>query len=316
MTVLAALPSGAARRVVYLGTPEIAVRPLEALVAAGVEVALVITRIDKRRGRGSTVSPSPVKAAAIALGIPVSHDLMDATSVGADLGVVVAYGRIIPVSVLTRIAMINVHFSLLPRWRGAAPVERALLEGDARTGVCIMRVEEGLDEGEVFARVPVTVRVDHTLTTLRNELVEASIAPLVRAVTQGCGRGEPQSGTVVHAPKIAPGELQIHFTEPARTVVAKTRLENAWFVLADRRIRVVRAEEAPTNAPASVVVSATSSTPVTRVTPGTVLDTNRDGVLVMCADAPVLLATVQPEGKSPMSAADWARGTRLPTSLA
>ena len=107
MTTLAALPIGAARRTVYLGTPEVAVPPLRALVAAGVEVALVITRVDKRRGRGSEVSPSPVKRAALELGIAVSHQLEDALKVDADLGVVVAYGRIIPVAVLERLPMIN-----------------------------------------------------------------------------------------------------------------------------------------------------------------------------------------------------------------
>ena len=168
VTGLAALPTGAARRVVYLGTPEVAVPPLQALVAAGVEVALVITRPDKRRGSGSGVSPSPVKVAAGELGLSVSHDVNDALAVGADLGVVVAYGRIIPISVLSQVAMINVHFSLLPRWRGAAPVERAILAGDSETGVCIMRVEEGLDTGVVYYRSVLAIRSDHSLTSLRN----------------------------------------------------------------------------------------------------------------------------------------------------
>ncbi|MFM7082969.1 MAG: methionyl-tRNA formyltransferase, partial [Actinomycetota bacterium] len=137
------MPTGGVRRIVYLGTPEMAVAPLRALVDAGVEVALVVTRADKRRGRGSALSPSPVKALALELGLPVSHELDDATKVGAALGVVVAYGRIIPLRVLSQLPMINVHFSLLPRWRGAAPVERALLAGDDETGICIMRVEEG-----------------------------------------------------------------------------------------------------------------------------------------------------------------------------
>ncbi|MFM8906722.1 MAG: formyltransferase family protein, partial [Actinomycetota bacterium] len=119
------MPTGGVRRIVYLGTPEMAVSPLRALVDAGVEVALVVTRADKRRGRGSALSPSPVKALALKLGLPVSHELDDARKVGAALGVVVAYGRIIPLTVLSQLPMINVHFSLLPRWRGAAPVERA-----------------------------------------------------------------------------------------------------------------------------------------------------------------------------------------------
>lgn len=316
MTTLAALPTGAARRIVYLGTPEVAVPPLRALVAAGVEVALVITRVDKRRGRGSEVSPSPVKRAALELGIAVSHQLEDALKVDADLGVVVAYGRIIPVAVLERLPMINVHFSLLPRWRGAAPVERALLAGDTETGICIMRIEEGLDTGEVYRRVVVPIRADHTLTSLRTELVEASLEPLVDAVTNGCGEGIPQTGEATHAAKMSPSELEIRFTDPSRVLVGKTTLETAWFTLGGKRIRVVRAElvaEAAGVASAHVTAGQSASD---HSAPGTVLRVSRDGVEVQCLDGVVRLVTVQPEGKSPMAASDWANGARLPASLA
>ena len=128
-------------RLVFLGTPEAAVAPLRTLVSAGHDVALVVSRADKRRGRGSGLVPSPVKSAALDLGLAVTDDLAACHAVGAELGVVVAYGRIIPVAMLDRLPMVNLHFSLLPRWRGAAPVERALLEGDAETGVCLMAVE-------------------------------------------------------------------------------------------------------------------------------------------------------------------------------
>src|SRR5699024_6785633 len=131
-------------RLVYLGTPAMAVEPLRALDAAGFEIVRVITGPDRRRGRGGATSPSPVKAAAIDLGIDVTHDPADAVTVGADLGVVVAYGRIISRDLLVQLPMVNLHFSLLPRWRGAAPVERAILAGDDRSGVCVMAVEEGL----------------------------------------------------------------------------------------------------------------------------------------------------------------------------
>lgn len=306
MTTLAALPTGAARRIVYLGTPDVAVPPLRALVAAGVEVALVITRVDKRRGRGSELSPSPVKRAALELGIPVSHQLEDALTVDANLGVVVAYGRIIPVAVLEQLPMINVHFSLLPRWRGAAPVERALLAGDTETGICIMRIEEGLDTGEVYRRVVVPIRADHTLTSLRTELVEASLEPLVHAVTNGCGVGVPQTGEPTHAAKMSPSELEIRFTDSVQVVVAKTTLETAWFSLGGKRIRVLRAELA--------TVSTRSVS--TQSAPGTVLRVSRDGVDVQCSNGVVRLLTVQPEGKTPMAASDWANGARLPASLA
>lgn len=297
------MPSGPARRVVYLGTPDVAVPPLRALVESGVDVALVITRIDKRRGRGAALSPSPVKAAALEMGLPVSHDLVDALTVGADLGVVVAYGRIIPVDVLAHLPMVNVHFSLLPRWRGAAPVERALLAGDAETGVCIMRVEEGLDTGVVYDRVTLSIRPDHTLTTLRNELVQAALSPLVRAVTQGCAAGKPQQGAATHAAKMSPSELQISFTLSARHIVALTKLETAWFQLAGKRVRVVRAE-----------VDATPS--ATGVAPGEIVGSDARGVRVACGDGVVVLIMVKPEGKTPMSATAWANGARLPASLA
>ena len=305
VTGLAALPTGAARRVVYLGTPEVAVPPLQALVAAGVEVSLVITRPDKRRGRGSGVSPSPVKVAAGELGLAVSHDVNDVLAVGADLGVVVAYGRIIPMSVLSQVAMINVHFSLLPRWRGAAPVERAILAGDSETGVCIMRVEEGLDTGVVYDRSVLAIRSDHSLTSLRNELVQASLPALLRAVTQGTGTGTgtAQHGEPTHAAKILPSELQVQFTMNVREVVARTKLEAAWFVYLTKRVRVLRAQPSPNLLPAGSA-------------PGDVLSVSPAGVEVACSDGAVLLVSVQPEGKNAMAAVDWANGARLGTSLA
>ena len=136
-------------RLVFLGTPDASVVPLRALADAGHHIALVVSQPDRRRGRGRQTSPSPVKAAALELGLPVTDDVDDALAVGADLGVVVAFGRLIRPHVLAALPMVNIHFSLLPRWRGAAPVERAILAGDARTGVDLMGVEEGLDTGAV-----------------------------------------------------------------------------------------------------------------------------------------------------------------------
>ena len=123
---MSAAPPGAIRRIVYLGTPGLAVPPLRALVDAGYEIPLVVSRVDARRGRGAQRLPSPVKAAALELGLPVTDRLADLDEVEADLAVVVAYGHIIPAAMLGRLAFVNLHFSLLPRWRGAAPVERAI----------------------------------------------------------------------------------------------------------------------------------------------------------------------------------------------
>ena len=128
------------RRLVYLGSPVIAVPPLRALHEAGHDIVLVVSQPDRRRGRGGAVMPSPVKAAALDLGVPVTERVDEVIDAGADLGVVVAYGRLIRPHVLAAVPMVNMHFSLLPRWRGAAPVERAILAGDSGTGVCIMEV--------------------------------------------------------------------------------------------------------------------------------------------------------------------------------
>ena len=135
-----ARPGDSFTRVAFLGTPDVAVPTLRAIHAAGFEIPLVVTRPDRRRGRGGALTPSPVKEAAVQLGLEVTDDLSALEDVEVDIAVVVAYGRIIPLTLLQRIPMVNLHFSLLPRWRGAAPVERAILAGDRTTGVCLMQV--------------------------------------------------------------------------------------------------------------------------------------------------------------------------------
>ena len=146
--------------------------------------------------------------------------------------------------------------------------------------------------------------------------MEASLEPLVDAVTNGCGEGIPQAGEATHAAKMSPSELEIRFTDPARVLVGKTTLETAWFTLGGKRIRVVRAELV-TEAAGVASAHATPERPTTRNSaPGTVLRVSRDGVEVQCLDGVVRLVTVQPEGKSPMAASDWANGARLPASLA
>ncbi len=174
-------------KLAFLGTPEVAAGTLRALVAAGHDVAVVATRADNRRGRGPASGPSRVKAVALDLGLPVVHRPADIVSYKPELGVVVAYGRLIKPDVLAEVPMVNVHFSLLPRWRGAAPVERAILAGDAETGVSLMELEEGLDTGPVFARSAIPIGEDETADELRHQLGEIGTGLLLHALSEGLG---------------------------------------------------------------------------------------------------------------------------------
>ena len=225
-------------RLVYLGTPAMAVPPLDALVAAGHEVVLVVTGADKRRGRGSGTTPSPVKAAAARLGIPVTHTVDDVLEAGAELGVVVAFGRLIKPHVLDQLDFVNLHFSLLPRWRGAAPVERALLAGDDVTGVCLMQLEEGLDTGGVYACVEVRIAPATTADQLRDQLVEDGTALLVRRLEEGLGEPAPQVGEPTYAHKIDPAELRIDWSQPAERIDRLIRLGGAWTTFRGARVKI------------------------------------------------------------------------------
>jgi methionyl-tRNA formyltransferase len=277
------------RRLAYLGTPALAVQPLDALVAAGEDVAIVVTSPDRRRGRGSATSPSPVKAAATALGIDVVDDHRALLTAGIDLGVVVAYGRIVPVDVLAAVPMVNLHFSLLPRWRGAAPVERAILAGDDVTGVCVMKVEEGLDTGPVYVCEEASIGAEDDLGSLRERLVDIGSRLLVDVVSGPLPEPTPQVGEPTYAAKIDPAELELRWARPAVELGRVVRLGRAWTTFRDRRLRVRRA---------AVATGAGGS-------PGTL-----DGDVVATGEGGLQLVEVQPEGKGPMAAADWLRGVR------
>jgi methionyl-tRNA formyltransferase len=292
---MALVARGVPSSLVYLGTPEVAVPPLEALVAAGFEIALVVTRVDKRRGRGSELSPSPVKACAQRLGLPVSHSLDDVATCGADLGVVVAYGRIIPAAVLERVAMVNLHFSLLPRWRGAAPVERALLAGDDETGVDLMALEEGLDTGPIYRRTVVPIGQDDTLSSLRGRLVSIGSALLVDSLRDGLGEPTAQQGVETYAVKIDPSELRIDWSRSAVEIDRLVRLGGAWTEFRGKRLKVHRVE----------LVEEGEASPLTERVPGML-----DRVDVMCGDGVLRLLEVQPEGKAMMSATAWRNGAQ------
>lgn len=285
-----ALPPARPRRLAYLGTPELAVAPLEALVAAGFDVALVVTRADKRRSRGSGLDPSPVKVAAQRLGLPVSHrvDAVCELDDTVDLGVVVAFGLLIRRPVLELVPMVNLHFSLLPRWRGAAPVERALLAGDQETGVCLMALEEGLDTGPVYAceRVPITPTA--TLADLRTDLVGRGTHLLIDALRDGLPSPAPQQGEPVYAAKIEPAELRLDLTRSATELHRVVRLGGAWTTFRGRRLKIVAAAVCPDGPP-----------------PGRL-----SGLVLGTGDGGLELQLVQPEGKAVQPAAAWRNGAR------
>jgi methionyl-tRNA formyltransferase len=285
------LPPDRPHRLVYFGTPDAAVPPLRALLEAGFDVPLVVSRADRRRGRRAEPTPSPVKAAALAAGIPVSTDIADALEVGADCGVVVAFGRLIPTEVLARLPMLNVHFSLLPRWRGAAPVERAILAGDAETGVCLMALEPTLDTGPVYRTDVVAIGGEESADELRARLVELGSRQLVDALRSGLGTPAPQQGEAVHAAKITRDDLRLDWSRPAAELSRVVRVGGAWTSFRGALLKVHTADVAPGPAPGP---------------PGTL-----DGVLVACEDAALRLETVQPEGRSRVDAAAWVNGARL-----
>jgi methionyl-tRNA formyltransferase len=266
-----------------------AVPPLRALAAAGHEIGLVVSRPDRRRGRGGALTPSPVKAAATELGLTVTDRVEDVIDAQVDLGVVVAFGRIIKPPVLAAVPMVNLHFSLLPRWRGAAPVQRAILAGDERTGVCVMEVEEGLDTGGVYSRREIPIGPDTTADDLRAELVDIGTPLLLDTLASGLGIPEPQAGEITYAEKIDPAELRIDWNRPAVEIHRLVRIGGAWTTHQGRRLKIWR----------TALAGQDDSSPA----PG-------GAVLVPAGDGVIELLEVQPEGKARLAAADWARGSR------
>jgi methionyl-tRNA formyltransferase len=281
-------PPDRPRRLVFLGTPNAAVPPLRALVEHGWPIDLVVSRRDKRRRRNHDPEPSPVKQAALDLGLPVTDDLADLQAADADLGIVVAYGRIIPTPLLERLPMINLHFSLLPRWRGAAPVERAILAGDETTGVCVMQIVPELDAGAVYARREVEVGTA-TASELRDRLVKGGTRLLVDRLEAGLGAPVPQEGAVSHAAKIESDDLHLDWAEPAELVERVVRLERAWTTFRDARLRVLDVARVPE----------------LDLEPGIL-----DGPVVGTGSEALRLKRVQPAGRAAMSGRDWANGAR------
>ncbi len=236
------------------------------------------------------MSPSPVKQAALQLGLQVTHKPADVVSSGAALGVVVAYGRLVKPDVLAAVPMVNVHFSLLPRWRGAAPVERAVLAGDPETGVCLMELEEGLDTGPVYARTVTPIGPDETADELRHRLGELGTEMLLKNLSVGLGEPEPQVGEPTYASKVTVDELRLDFDREAEVCNRVVRVGRAWTTWRAKRLIVHRAR----------VLGERQE-----LAPGQV-----QGDIVGTARGALELLVVQPEGKPAMDGAAWARGAR------
>jgi methionyl-tRNA formyltransferase len=296
-------------RLVFFGTPADAVPSLLALHAAAHDIAFVVTQPDRRRGRGSEASPSPVKEAALDLGLRVetpakAREVVEAVaSSGAEVGVVVAFGQLLPSALLDALpcGFVNVHFSLLPRWRGAAPVERALLAGDAETGVCIMALEQELDTGPVYARASTPIGPHETAGELRARLVQLGTDLLVTTLPQvPTITPVPQEGEPTYAPKLTVEEFALDWDSPAAELADLVRAGNprpgAWTTDHGARLKIWRAR----------ALSACIDEP-----PGTVFGHTR----VTTGDGALELVEVQPEGRRAMDANAWLAGRRAPDPL-
>ena len=278
------------RKVVYLGTPEVAVAPLKKIHEAGIEVTLVITGEDKRRGRGKWKSPTPVKEEAQQLGIPVSHQLDDIYNATADIGVVVAYGKLIPEEILSQLPMVNIHFSLLPQWRGAAPLERAILSGDDRTGVCIMQVEKELDSGGIFRKQEVAISEDESLVSLREKLSKQGNALLVDCLINGFGVPTPQEGEPSYARKISSDDLKVDWNDSAEQILRVIRLGNAWTTIKGSRLGI---QEATSSSGPELSIG------------------ELQGTKVGTGQGAIELISVKPSGRKQMDANSWTNGLHL-----
>ena len=303
--------------VVFFGTPQFAVPTLRRLVDSTHSVAGVITQPDRPRGRGQKITHAPVKALALERGIPVYQpDRLKPPEVAetlrgwrADLGVVAAYGRIIPEQLLAipRFGMINVHASLLPKYRGAAPVHRAVINGDSQTGVTIMRVVKELDAGAMLAKVTRPIGPDETSDVVETALADMGAELLVTVVDQlvsGIAREEPQDDTqATYAPRLTKEEGLIDWTRSAPEIHNRIRglypWPHAYTFFKGTRLIVLR----------SAVATAGASPTI----PGTILRVTSEAIQVATGDGELAMLDVQPEGRRAMRAHDFLLGHRLAT---
>jgi methionyl-tRNA formyltransferase len=302
---------------IYYGTPELAVPPLRRLVADGRAPRLVVTRPDRPKGRGLKTSPSPVKEAALALGLPVAtparagapEEIERVRALVPDLIVLAAYGQILPMALLEvpRLGALNVHYSLLPRWRGAAPIQAALLAGDAESGVTTMWMTAGLDEGPVFLARATPIEPGEDAGALGARLAalgaECLAESLDRIERGEIARAEQEHARATLAPKLRAADARLSLSDAPEAIARRVRAlapePGAWLDLgAGGRLLVLAA------APGS----ATSSGAAT----GTVLAVDRArGVEIALPTGSLWLSRVKPAGRQAMAASDWANGLRL-----
>jgi methionyl-tRNA formyltransferase len=306
--------TAAGLRVAFAGTPDFAVPALAAIAASRHPVVAVYTQPDRPAGRGLQRAESPVKQRARALGLPIEQpstlkDPAAAARLAAfrpDVMVVVAYGLLLPQAILDvpRLGCLNIHASLLPRWRGAAPIQRALLAGDSETGVCLMRMEAGLDTGPVMARERVPIGPADTGGTLHDRLAELGgrmIVPGLDALAAGRATFEPQdSAGATYARKLDKAEARIQWERPAAEIERQIRAFDPWPVaetrLGGQQLRIWRARVEPASGGAA---------------PGTVLAARADGIPVMTGRDALVIERLQLPGKRPVDARDFANARNL-----
>lgn len=302
-------------RVVFMGTPGFAVPSLKALVESGHDVAAVVTQPDRPKGRGKKEAPPPVKETALAFNIPVLQPLRVKDpgfiellrEIAPDVIVVVAFGRILPPDILhlPRYGCINVHASLLPKYRGSAPIHWAVINGEKETGITTMHMDEGMDTGDMILREAIPIREEDTVGAVHDRLAVLGARLLVETL-ELVGRGQapriPQEGTPTYAPMLKAGDELIRWERPAREIYNQIRGMDPWpgarTYLSGKVLKIWRA--------------AVPSEGGTAFEPGKVLSWGRDGITVGTGNGRLTITELQLQGAKRLSAADFLRGTPIP----